>query len=208
MARHDPRTLTLVHQAKERTPRGTPTLRAEQAFSKLMKDLEPEIRKLSSRYYINGAEKEDVWQEGRIGVWKAIDDFDENGGMSFRNFSINLCSKRNVITAMMAANRKKNELLNASLPLELSVSTSDDDNEQTLADFIQDANPPMIDSMMIIEEYDELYQRAVRRFTQLEKAIYEERKHDESYRTVAEALGISPKAVDKYDTRSHQRVSM
>jgi RNA polymerase sporulation-specific sigma factor len=190
LPRHDERVLALVRDARRDGNRG------QRAFETLLRDLEPDLRKVASRYYINGADYQDVLQEGRIGVWKAVQDFDPNGGMSFRNFCINLCVKRHVITAMAAANRKKYDLHNNSISLDTPISTGDDDNEQSLSDFIQDPNSPMIDGLLVREEFEENALRVKRRLTQLEAAIFDEYSFEESYRDIAESLGIKSKAVD------------
>ena len=78
----------------------------DRAFDKILSELEPELKKISKRYFISGSDPQDVLQEGRIGVWKAVMDFDDSKDMSFKNFALNLCVKRHVITAVAAANRK------------------------------------------------------------------------------------------------------
>ena len=190
MSRQDEKTLALVREARENTPKG------QRAFEKLMRGLEPDLRKIASRYYINGSDYQDVLQECRIGVWKAVQDFDENGGMSFRNFSINLCCKRHVITAMAAANRKKYDLHNNAVSLDTPISTGDDENEQSLSDFIQDQAAPMITHILVREEFDENALRVRKRLTQLEAAIFDEYSFEESYRDIADSLGVKSKTVD------------
>lgn len=167
----------------------------ERAFERLMRDHEPEIRKLASRFFISGSERQDVIQEGRIGLWKAVHDFDPAGGMTFRNFA-NLCCRRHIITAMAAANRKKYDPLNNAVSLDMPIATSDDDSEQSLADFIQDPTPPTINLMETSEEFSLLSNKVRRKLTQLEEAIFTEYTFDGSYKDIADELGISSKTVD------------
>lgn len=168
----------------------------DRAFDKILSELEPELKKIAKRYFISGSDPQDVLQEGRIGVWKAVMDFDENKDMSFKNFALNLCVKRHVITAVAAANRKKFDLHNNAASLDTAVWTGEEDSEQSLADFIADTDMPLLDRLVQNEEYEENSNKVTKRLTPLERAIFAEYSCDESYKDIAVALGIKPKAVD------------
>ena len=168
----------------------------DRAFDKILLELEPELKKIAKRYFISGSDPQDGLQEGRIGVWKAVMDFDENKDMSFKNFALNLCVKRHVITAVAAANRKKFDLHNNAASLDTAVWTGEEDSEQSLADFIADTEMPLIDRLVQSEEYEENSEKVTKRLTPLERAIFTEYSCDESYKDIAVALDIKPKAVD------------
>lgn len=168
----------------------------DRAFDRILLELEPELKKIAKRYFISGSDPQDVLQEGRIGVWKAVMDFDENKDMSFKNFALNLCVKRHVITAVAAANRKKFDLHNNAASLDTAVWTGEEDSEQSLADFIADTEMPLIDRLVQNEEYEENSEKVTKRLTPLERAIFTEYSCDESYKDIAVALDIKPKAVD------------
>lgn len=168
----------------------------DRAFDKILLELEPELKKIAKRYFISGSDPQDVLQEGRIGVWKAVMDFDESKDMSFKNFALNLCVKRHVITAVAAANRKKFDLHNNAASLDTAVWTGEEDSEQSLADFIADTEMPLIDRLVQNEEYEENSEKVTKRLTPLERAIFTEYSYDESYKDIAVALDIKPKAVD------------
>jgi len=179
--------LELVRKAKKNDQR---------AFDKLAKEFEPQLRKIATRWYIIGADQQDVMQEGRIGLWKAVQDFDETKNMSFRNFATNVCANRNVITAMWRAQRKKYDLHNNAISIDTPVATGPEDTDQSLADFISDHSSPLIDRVVAKEELDEVSTLVRKRLTQLEEAVYLEFMHDESYKVIAAALNVPPKAVD------------
>jgi len=179
--------LRLVQSAKEGDDR---------AFDKILSELEPELKKIAKRYYISGSDPQDVLQEGRIGVWKAVMDFDDSKDMSFKNFALNLCVKRHVITAVAAANRKKFDLHNNAASLDTPVWASEEDSEQSLADFIASTDTPLIDQLAQKEEYEDNSNKVTKRLTPLERAIFQEYSCEESYKDIAEVLGIKPKAVD------------
>lgn len=79
-----------------------------------------------SKYFIIGAEREDIIQEGMIGLYKAVKNFEEDKQNSFKSFA-NLCIERQLITAIKTSNRQKHIPLNSSLSLNTSVYDNDDD---------------------------------------------------------------------------------
>lgn len=168
----------------------------ERAFDKILKELEPDIKKKINRFYIRGGESADVLQEARIGLWKAIEDFNEDGGMAFRYFAVNLCVPRRLITQISSANRNKFKLQNDAISLSTPVRTEVEDSEQSLADFIQDNESDMLDYILIKEEFEELSRVLNTRLTPLERSVFEKRAEEDSYKDIAKALGQTPKAVD------------
>lgn len=183
----DSQLLNLVRRAKKGDDR---------AFSQILKELEPDIKKKTNRFYIRGSEKEDVLQEARIGLWKAIEDFDENGGMAFRYFAVNLCVPRRLITQISSANRNKFKLQNDAISLSTPVRTDLDDSEQSLGDFIEDENNDLLVDILIQEEFEELSEILKVRLTPLEKSVFEKYSEEDSYKDIARALDQTPKAVD------------
>ena len=71
---------------------------------------------LARRYFLLGAEQEDLIQEGMIGLYKACQTYSENVGASFKSFAY-LCIKRQMQSAIKSANRQKNLVLNNALSL-------------------------------------------------------------------------------------------
>ncbi len=79
-----------------------------------------------SKYFIIGAEKEDIVQEGMIGLYKAIKSYEDDKQNSFKSFA-NLCIERQLITAIKTSNRQKHMPLNSSLSLNIPVYENDED---------------------------------------------------------------------------------
>lgn len=77
------------------------------------------------KYFIIGAEKEDIIQEGMIGLYKAIKGFNKEKQNSFKTFA-NLCIERQLITAIKTSNRQKHMPLNSYLSLNTSAYEEDD----------------------------------------------------------------------------------
>ena len=85
------------------------------------------LKMKTHNFFINGAEKEDIVQEARIGLYKAIKSFDiEKQSSSFKTFA-NLCVERQLITAIKSSNRQKHIPLNSSFSLNTSAYDENDD---------------------------------------------------------------------------------
>lgn len=195
MAANDPRTLRLVREAK----RGD-----DRSFSKLLDMVEPDLKKIAAHYYIEGQSREDVLQELRIGVFKAVQSYDETKDMAFKNFCVNLVCKRHLATAISTAKRMKNSVLNKAASLDAPFVLGDDGNMQTLADFIPDRpNPleetlgmPLIEDIIIREEFEVHATVLRKKLTPLESDIFDQYSFDSSYKDIAETLGVQSKCVD------------
>ena len=82
------------------------------------------VRAKSRAYFLIGADNEDIIQEGMIGLFKAIRDFDAGRHTTFRGFA-ELCVKRQIITAVKSANRQKHITLNSSISLSSTIIDED-----------------------------------------------------------------------------------
>ena len=83
-----------------------------------------------NKYFIIGAEKEDIVQEGLIGLYKAIKDYKPDKQNSFKSFA-NLCIERQLITAIKSSNRQKHMPLNSYLSLNMTAFENEDGNNDT-----------------------------------------------------------------------------
>lgn len=179
----------------------------DQAFKEIIKILDPDLKKISNKYYIVGSDDSDVLQECRIGVWKAIKDFDENGGMTFRNFSVNLCVKRHLITAMSHANTLKFRLQNEAISLSAPTSQSDDDGTQTYADCIPDPSSDLLGQYIAMEEFSVNFNAISGKLTELELSILNQYAVNSSYKDIANSLNVKPKTVDNALMRIRKKSS-
>lgn len=103
-------------------------------------------------YFLIGGDQEDVIQEGMIGLYKAIVDFDKDKLASFKGFAT-LCITRQIITAIKTATRKKHIPLNTYVSLDKPVY--DEENDQTLLDVI--AEPKVTDPQTILMHRDQFF---------------------------------------------------
>lgn len=164
-----------------------------QYFEKLFSLLQSDLKKMSAQYFIAGADTEDVTQECRIGLWKAIDDYSKTGGMNFKNFAINICCKRHLITAVSHANRKKYAVHNSADSLDAPSSDGDDSN---LADFIQDNKESILDRITEQQFFEEHKTILFDKLTKLELSILQHYLNGYSYNEIAEMIDVKQKTVD------------
>ncbi len=92
------------------------------------------VRCKARSYFVVGGEREDIVQEGMIGLFKAIRDYDESRQSSFRSFA-ELCVTRQLITAIKTARRHKHTPLNAYVSLSRPVC-ADEEGERLLSDIL------------------------------------------------------------------------
>ena len=89
----------------------------EEALDHIIARYHSYVYSKANTYFLVGAEREDVAQEGFIGLYKAVKDFDKDSGSSFKHFA-SICISRQIITAVKAATRKKHMPLNSYVSLD------------------------------------------------------------------------------------------
>jgi RNA polymerase sporulation-specific sigma factor len=206
MATEDPKIVNIVRKAKKGN---------QQAFNQLLKMVEPDLKKIASHFFILGGDREDVLQELRLGVLKAVNSYDPTKDTTFKNFCVNLVCKRHLATAISSAKRMKNSILNESVSLDAPIILGDDGNLQTLADFIPDRLNPfdespesdLIEDIIIKEEYEQTSRLLIEKLTPLEEDIFVEYGFNSSYKEISNSLNVPPKCVDNALTRIRKKAS-
>lgn len=152
----------------------------------------PLVRKNANALYLIGGDTDDLIQEGMIGLFKAIRDYETDKEASFYHFA-ELCITRQMYTAVEASQRKKHA------PLNSYVSLYDDSREDgmVLADVLtgeQDENP----EHMLIDR--ENLSQKLRVFSEclskMEKQVFDYMLEGLNYRQIAEKTGKTPKSID------------
>ncbi len=148
-----------------------------------------------SRYYIVGAEKEDIFQEGLIGLYKAIKSYDlEKQNSSFKTFA-NLCVERQLITAIKSSNRQKHMPLNSYLSLN-SNAFDEDDNTALIDVFNSKSTEDPLDTITKKEYYKDIESKIDKNLSDFEKEVLHRYAKGESYIKIAEKLDTPVKSVD------------
>ena len=148
----------------------------------------------SKPYFLAGADDEDIIQEGFIGLYKAITDFDGDRFPFFKVFA-GVCVTRHILTAVKAASRKKHLPLNSYVSLDSN--SYDDDGEKTLMEVIaageiQDPEAILIDR----ESVDGMEYTINKVLSKLEAQVLVLHLEGLTYSEIAEKLGKDTKAVD------------
>lgn len=146
------------------------------------------------KYFIIGAEKEDIYQEGMIGLYKAIKSFDSEKQNSFKTFA-NLCIERQLITAIKTSNRQKHQPLNSYLSL--NIAAYDDDNDTSLIEvFNSNTVEDPLETITKKEYYKAVEDKIEENLSDFEKQVLHRYARGESYVSIAEKLDSPVKSID------------
>lgn len=160
----------------------------------------------ANRFFLIGAENDDMVQEGMIGLFKAIQSFDlDKKNISFKTFA-NLCIERQLITAIKTSNRQKHIPLNSYFSLNISAY---DENEDTEVIDILDANT-VEDPLETItkREYREFLENKIEQnLSPFEKKVLDRYIQGESYVDIATKLESPVKAIDNAIQRIRKKAT-
>lgn len=152
------------------------------------------VRSKARTYFLIGADREDIIQEGMIGLYKAVLDYQFDRQVSFRAFA-ELCITRQIITAIKGATRKKHMPLNTYISLNRSVFEGD--SERPLIDVISSAQISDPEEALIgRESYEAVADSIEHALSKLERGALELYLQGYSYQQIADALQKSTKSVD------------
>ncbi|MBO5363943.1 MAG: RNA polymerase sporulation sigma factor SigH [Clostridia bacterium] len=152
------------------------------------------VRARAKMYYLAGADKEDLIQEGMIGLFKAIRDFDAAYQASFRGFA-EMCVKRQMITAVKTAARLKHGPLNTYISLNKPLY--EDETERTLVDMLAERDAIDPEEMFLQREKAEALEAEIaEKLSSLEQSVLSLYLGGMNYQEIAVELGRSPKSID------------
>ena len=164
------------------------------AYEYLINKYKEVAKKKSKLYFIAGGDNEDVIQEGMIGIFKAIRDFDADKEASFRTFA-ELCINRQIINAIKSANRKKHQILTESISID---SEKNDEEEMVpLWEKISSDKDKEPESLMLMKELKEYFNADGREIlSSFEVLVWEQMLNGKDYMEIAEILDKKPKSID------------
>ena len=152
------------------------------------------VKAKSKSYFLIGADKEDIYQEGMIGLYKAIRDFNYEKSTTFKAFA-ELCITRQIITAIKTATRQKHIPLNTYISLNKPVS--EDDSERTLLDIISSMKISDPEALIIGKEEKAQIEEAIARvLSDLEMEVLQSYLDGKSYQEIACDLDRHAKSID------------
>lgn len=152
------------------------------------------VRAKARSYFLIGADREDIIQEGMIGLYKAIRDFRPDKLSSFRAFA-ELCITRQIITAIKTATRQKHIPLNSYVSLNKPIY--DEDSDRTLLDVISGSKITDPEELVISrEEFDDIEEKIGELLSSLERDVLMSYLEGKSYQEIAEDLDRHVKSID------------
>lgn len=152
------------------------------------------VRAKARSYFLIGADREDIIQEGMIGLYKAIRDFRCDKLSSFRAFA-ELCITRQIITAIKTATRQKHIPLNSYISLNKPIY--DEDSDRTLLDVISGSKISDPEELMISrEEFDDIEEKMGEILSSLEWKVLMSYLEGKSYQEMASELNRHVKSID------------
>lgn len=162
------------------------------------------IMSKAKSYFIAGADRDDIMQEGMIGLHKAVRDFCPMRGTSFRPFA-EMCITRQVITAVKAASRQKHAPLNYYLSLDKPIYT--DGSDRQLLDVLPDERTTDPAEMFLVREQLDAVSDCLRYLlSEFEYKVFLLYLNDQTYREIASVLETTPKAVDNALCRVKRKI--
>lgn len=167
------------------------------AMTDLIIRYKPLVKNRARLFYLEGGDREDLLQEGMIGLFKAIKEYDAEKEASFATFA-RLCITRQMLSAIEAAGRKKHMLLNESLSIEQL-------DEGQIADRVGVADGP---EKIFFEQEDSklLMENINRNLSKMEKQVLDLYISGMDYLEIADIMGKSGKSIDNALQRIRNKI--
>ena len=154
------------------------------------------VRKRAKAMFLIGGENDDLIQEGMIGLFKAVRDYDIKQGVSFESFA-RLCISRQIYSAIEASKRKKHMPLNSYISLYEAGETNQEEKSAPLIESIEPIKENNPETLLLDKEYMELIEaRLEERLSDLEGRVLYLHLLGMDYQKIARFIDKSPKAVD------------
>ncbi|AGT30552.1 RNA polymerase sigma70 factor [Geobacillus genomosp. 3] len=152
------------------------------------------VRAKARSYFLVGADREDIVQEGMIGLYKAVRDFKGDKLSSFKAFA-ELCITRQMITAIKTATRQKHIPLNSYVSLDKPIY--DDESDRTLMDVLSGAQATDPEELIVNrEEVDDIELKMAELLSDLERKVLALYLDGRSYQEISEELNRHVKSID------------
>jgi len=152
------------------------------------------VRAKARTYFLIGADREDIVQEGMIGLYKAIRDYQEDKLSSFKAFA-ELCVTRQIITAIKTATRQKHIPLNSYVSLDKPIY--DEESDRTLLDVISGAKALDPEELILNRErFGDMELKMSELLSDLEQKVLTRYLDGQSYQEISEELNRHVKSID------------
>lgn len=167
----------------------------QNALNCLIKRYNEVVYMKANKFFMVGAEKEDMIQEGMIGLYKAVKSYNLDKQNSFKTFA-NMCIERQLITAVKNSNRQKHIPLNSSVSLNASVY-EEDDNSVSVMEVLETKSVEDPSDIIANKEYYKYVETKINEsLSDFEKQVLEQYKKGQTYVDIATKLNSKVKSVD------------
>ena len=154
----------------------------------LMEKYKNMVRKKARTMFLIGGENDDLIQEGMIGLFRAVRDYQPDKDASFQTFA-GICVDRQIYNAIQSSNRQKHQPLNSYI----SLSEQDGENEEHLGDaWVENPESIIIDQ----ENVQSLEQEITTTLSPMENQVLEYYLAGNGYGEIAQIMGKTPKSID------------
>ena len=155
-------------------------------------------------YYIVGADRDDIIQEGMIGIFKAIRGYDSSKQVSFRTFA-DVCIGRQILSAIKKAARQKHSPLHMSVYINKPMSESS--NAMTLAETLSTNSDSDPETLLIVKEaLDQICECSGRMLSSFESVVWEQYLQGRTYKEISDRLEKPPKSIDNAIQRAKKKI--
>ena len=176
----------------------------KQALDYIINKYKNFVRAKARSYFLIGADREDIIQEGMIGLYKAIRDFRNDKLSSFRAFA-ELCVTRQIITAIKTATRQKHIPLNSYVSLNKPIY--DEDSDRTLLDVLSGVRVSDPEELIISrEEFVDIAEKMESILSDLEWKVLMSYLDGHSYQEIAVDLDRHVKSIDNALQRVKRKI--
>jgi RNA polymerase sporulation-specific sigma factor len=176
----------------------------EQAQEYILNKYKPLVKAKSRAYFLIGADREDIIQEGMIGLYKAIRDYKEEKNSSFRGFA-ELCINRQIITAIKTATRQKHVPLNTYVSLNKPIF--ENESESTYIDIIQEGEVLNPETLFIGRESRSFIEsQIIKNLSRFETKVLFLYLQGRSYFEIAQVIDKSEKSIDNALQRVKKKI--
>jgi len=155
-------------------------------------------------FFIKGLDKDDVIQEGRVGLYKAVRDYKRGRRASFRGFS-QLCVHRQLVSAIKKANRQKHIPLNTSASLDKTIDY-DDSSGRSFNEILPDKDENLEEDFICREVLKVIFNDIEKKLTKLELEVFFQYLDSKSYKEISNFLKVNVKTVDNALQRARKKI--
>ncbi len=176
----------------------------KQALNEIIQHYEPEVRIIACKYFLPRADYDDLIQEGRIAIYRAIMSYDKHSEIPFLHF-LRMVIKRKLIDSLRKYTRQKHSNLNQAYSLNSLISESE---ETSFLDLLPNAEDPA-SKVIANDEIHSMIQDLNKNLSNLERLVFEHYFiHGFKQRELSEHLGLHPKSLDNAIQRIRHKTAL